>query len=336
MLKQTKDRNWVSSNSSTHLSALYKVPHILLGRFINACRSQDRISQTPQAYSLYKFHEQCLWLCAVLSSLWIEGNCATWPKVHSKHFYKAVRLYMQPPAGSMKLNCGVIRTYGRCHVDRINFSDDFKKAREHERKFQYTSDLETSDVTSLVESKTTVCVVKTSFRNTRERSPSLPISPSPKKPRLMVPQSPPYPSFLQATPHALFPSTPERIPQHPAPVPSTSNQPVYMMPQTVHRLLHYTLNTAPEIPMFPVLSPLSAPFFQTPGTAALLQQNEQLHRKIDAMAEDHRYLKIRIDNSLLQVYSSSGTTGFTFPLRSKRSWDQLESKLQRYHARLNW
>ncbi|KER29063.1 hypothetical protein T265_13458, partial [Opisthorchis viverrini] len=154
-----------------------------------------------QAYSLVKLHEQGLWQCAVLSSSWIEGNCATWPKVHSKDFYKSVRIpaaswiieaelqshsdlrsmnkaygsvqssvlhglrvtvlhgqkftrrtfispfAFQPPAGSLKLNCEVIRTYGRCHVDRINFSDDFKKAREHERKFQYTSDLETSDVT---------------------------------------------------------------------------------------------------------------------------------------------------------------------------------------------
>ncbi|KER32570.1 hypothetical protein T265_01442 [Opisthorchis viverrini] len=223
------------------------------------------------------------------------------------------------PAGSMKLNCEVIRTYGRCHVDRINFSDDFKKAREHERKFQYTSDLETSDVTIEMGGN------HPRRKNTRERSPSFSISPSPKKPRLMVPQSPPYPSFSQATPRALFYSTPQRIPQHHAAVPSTSNQPVYMMPHTVHRLPQYSLNTAPEIPMFPVLSPPSAPFFQTPGIAALLQQNEQLHRKMDAMAEDLRYLKIRIDNSFLQVHSSFGATGFTFPLRSFKALVDVES-----------
>ncbi|KER25020.1 LOW QUALITY PROTEIN: hypothetical protein T265_14288, partial [Opisthorchis viverrini] len=286
-----------------------------------ASLNKKRFFNLGKAYSLVKFHEQGLWQCAVLSSTWIEGNCATWPKIHSKDFYKAVRLHIQPPAGSLKLNCEVIRTYGRCHVDRINFSDDFKKAREHERKFQYTSDLETSDVTIEMGRN------HPRRKNTRERSPSLSISPSPKKPKLMVPQSPPYSSFSQATPRALFHSTPEPIPQHPAPVPSTSNQPVYTMPQTVHHLPQYVLNTAPEIPMFPVLSPPSAPLFQTPGIAALLQQNEQLHRKMDAMAEDLRYPEIRIDNSLLQVHSSSGTTGFTFPLRSKRSWDQLESEL---------
>ncbi|KER31819.1 hypothetical protein T265_02046 [Opisthorchis viverrini] len=92
-----------------------------------------------QAYSLVKFHEQGLWQCAVLSSSWIEGNYATWPKVHSKNLYKAVRVHLELPTGSMKLNCEVIRTYGWCHLGRINFSDDFKKDREH-GKFQYTSD----------------------------------------------------------------------------------------------------------------------------------------------------------------------------------------------------
>ncbi|KER24506.1 hypothetical protein T265_07867 [Opisthorchis viverrini] len=89
-----------------------------------------------QAYSLVKFYEQGLWQCAVISSSWIEGNCAIWPKVHSKDFYKAVHLHLEPSAGSMKLTCEVIQTY-----------DNFKKALEHKKKFQYTSGLNTSDVT---------------------------------------------------------------------------------------------------------------------------------------------------------------------------------------------
>ncbi|KER28625.1 hypothetical protein T265_04578 [Opisthorchis viverrini] len=277
----------------------------------------------PRAYSLVKFYEQGLCQCAVLSSSWIEGNCAAWPKVHSKDFYKAARLHLEPPAGSMKLTCEVIRTHVRCHVDCINFSDDFKKAREY-GKFEYTSDLDISDVTVeegrgetiRVESRTTVRVVETSFRNIRERSPTLSIGPSPKKPRLMVSNSPPYPNFSQTTHRALFHLTPERDPQHSASVPSTSKQPAYLLPQTVHRLPHYVLSTSPAISIFPVLSPQPAPFYQTPGVAAPLRQNEQLLRKMDAMAEDLRYPKIRTENPLLQVHVSAGTLGFTFPLRS--------------------
>ncbi|KER26576.1 hypothetical protein T265_06219 [Opisthorchis viverrini] len=240
--------------------------HVL--RTDNSIRRDTRNSLSPfftlpidfvHCFPIDYMHSICLGVVRRLASIFVNGD-------------RPVRI---GPAGLNRVD-RMIRNI-RAHMP-VEFPHEFKKAREHERKFQYTSDLETSDVT------------------------------------------------VEATPRALFCSTPERIPQHPAPVPSTSNQPVYAMPQTVHRLPQYALNTAPEIPMFPVLSPPSAPLFQTPGMAVLLQQNKQLHRKMDTMAEDLRYLKIRIVNSLLQVHSSSGTTGFTFPLRSKRERQPLTYK----------
>ncbi|KER27118.1 LOW QUALITY PROTEIN: hypothetical protein T265_13870 [Opisthorchis viverrini] len=88
------------------------------------------ISFLSPAYSLVKLHEQGLWQCAVLSSSWIEGRSPSY-------------------AAASWINEAELLSHSdlRCRVDRINFSDGSKKAHEHERKFQHTSNLETSDVT---------------------------------------------------------------------------------------------------------------------------------------------------------------------------------------------
>ncbi|KER19097.1 hypothetical protein T265_12008 [Opisthorchis viverrini] len=161
----------------------------------------------------------------------------------------------------MKLNCEVIRTY-----------DEFKKAREHEKKFKYTSDMDTSDVTIQMGRN------HPRRKNTREQS-----SPSPSV----------HHRKNQGDTPCLVPLNSR------ARTPASRTCPVYIQPARIYDAADCAPSAAVRFEHrsgdpYVVLSPPSAPFFQTPGIAALLQQNEQLHRKMDAMADDLRYLKIRI------------------------------------------